>query len=289
MNTWIGFSALLACGALLGTTGLLSRNLARELSSFQIVLLRDAIVLIPMLCLMIFVSDRPSNWQQLKRYFFPLLGLGLTHGLTTALFITAMIISPLNSAAFALYFSSILLSMLISFLAFKEPLSPLHIFSLLLVFAGLFIFAYPFEAGLGLGFYLGVVAGISLAISNVLRRGLTTPSKELMVMSQACGDILVSFAFIVALNAWPSLHLTAFSYINLIIYAAIILASIYLLVIGFQNFSLDLGNVLLSTELLFATLIGYLVYQEQPSNFQLLGSACLFIAIILINMHRQRA
>jgi drug/metabolite transporter (DMT)-like permease len=58
----------------------------------------------------------------------------------------------------------------------------------------------------------------------------------------------------------------------------------YLLLVGFQNFDVSLGSIVLSLELLFATVFGFVILHEVPSSRQLLGGVLILFANVMPNL-----
>jgi drug/metabolite transporter (DMT)-like permease len=66
-----------------------------------------------------------------------------------------------------------------------------------------------------------------------------------------------------------------------ILYAALQVGLGNLLLYGFQNFDVNIGTVILASELFFATVLGYLFFREIPTNHELIGGTLIFCASIL--------
>jgi len=54
-----------------------------------------------------------------------------------------------------------------------------------------------------------------------------------------------------------------------------------LLLYGFQHFDVNVGTVILATELFFASLIGLIFFREIPSTHEIIGGCFIFVASIL--------
>ena len=54
---------------------------------------------------------------------------------------------------------------------------------------------------------------------------------------------------------------------------------------GFQNFDLSLGAIILSSELIFALLIGLLIFGEKPLPKEIIGGLFVMTAVILPNLN----
>ena len=59
----------------------------------------------------------------------------------------------------------------------------------------------------------------------------------------------------------------------------------YLMIIGFNNFDLNLGTIVLSSELLFASIFGYLIYKEVPTINELIGCGLIAFSVIISHVN----
>ena len=70
-----------------------------------------------------------------------------------------------------------------------------------------------------------------------------------------------------------------------LMFGFILVAVNYLLLVGFQNFDLSLGVIILSSELIFALLFGLLVFGEKPLPKEIIGGLFVMAAVILPNLN----
>ena len=78
--------------------------------------------------------------------------------------------------------------------------------------------------------------------------------------------------------------LSLFNLFVLFIFGGLVVLIAYLMLIGFQNFDLNLGTIVLSSEVFFAPLFGAIIFKEYLTMFELLGGTFIIIAIILPNV-----
>ena len=74
-------------------------------------------------------------------------------------------------------------------------------------------------------------------------------------------------------------------YIFFILFAFLLVAlsAEYLTVVGFRNFNLYIGSIILSLEIPFAGILGYIVYGERLSSYEIVGGLLVIFAIVLSN------
>ncbi len=283
-TTGKGFWALFMTGVLYASTCVFVREVAPEFSAYHQVLYRDLGGLCAALCIAL-ILRRPLPCKQVR--LWPLLGLAGAYGLAFVCFTFAILHTTFIVALVGLYASSILVSVALGVLILRESLTATDLVGLGLVFAGLWLFSDPFssEFSLDLGFGYGCLGGSCLATSNLLRKQLGgSIAASYLIAVHTLGGVVIS-ASLVGLSGQaliPSASLKVWGVMTG--YAAVSALIAYLLVFGFRHFDLNLGSVLLSSELVFATVLGLLLYHEIPSLFQLIGSLVILLAIVVLNV-----
>lgn len=70
------------------------------------------------------------------------------------------------------------------------------------------------------------------------------------------------------------------------IYGLLFLIISYLLLIGFQKTDINIGSMLVSTELFFGPLFAYIIFRETLSVSEILGSLFVVVAVINLNLKK---
>ncbi len=70
-------------------------------------------------------------------------------------------------------------------------------------------------------------------------------------------------------------------FIAVIAFAVLQLILNHLLLFGFQHFDVNIGTVILSLELFFAAILGFLIFGEALTANEFLGGIAIFIASIV--------
>jgi drug/metabolite transporter (DMT)-like permease len=68
-----------------------------------------------------------------------------------------------------------------------------------------------------------------------------------------------------------------------LVYGLLFLIISYLLLVGFQKTDINIGSMLVSTELFFGPLFAYLMFKESLTTPEIIGSILVIIAVININ------
>ena len=108
----------------------------------------------------------------------------------------------------------------------------------------------------------------------------------LLVTSTLAGIIiasmLVSFA---QQNLFFFLHVSLLGWVVGIVFGLFHVGLIFLTIFGFQHFDLNLGAIVLSSELFFTILFGLFIFGEVSATSEVIGGICIVLAITLLNAH----
>jgi drug/metabolite transporter (DMT)-like permease len=66
-----------------------------------------------------------------------------------------------------------------------------------------------------------------------------------------------------------------------IFFALVIILGSYLTLYGFQNFDVNIGTVIMSTELVFAAIMAYFLFDEVPATHELVGGIVIFAGSVV--------
>lgn len=285
MRKTLGFSSLLLSAMAFGSFGIWIRLLNKEVSVYQQIVLRNGVAFILALLLVLATKQlKTIDWKSINKQ--NLLLYTFLIPLAVVAYNIAIIDTKIAVATFAFYVGTILTGWIGGVLFFNEKLTKDKWVSLILVIIGLCLFAYPFNK-LSIGLIAGIVSGILDGSANGFRKDLSGKvSKIVLVLLTGIGGVIVSGILIVIfkeeLNFLPALSSTG--WLVGIVFGALLVLLNYLLLIGFQNFDLSLGAIVLSLELLFALLFGILFLKEFPTTLEIAGGTLILIANILPNI-----
>ena len=106
----------------------------------------------------------------------------------------------------------------------------------------------------------------------------------ILIVVQMIGGISITSLLVVFFHETRFPILSLFNLFVLFIFGGLVVLIAYLMLIGFQNFDLNLGTIVLSSEVFFAPLFGAIIFKEYLTMFELLGGTFIIIAIILPNV-----
>ncbi|MBU0978499.1 DMT family transporter [Patescibacteria group bacterium] len=287
MNKALGFSALFFSALAFGTFGIWIRLLNQEMSIYQQVVLRNGFAFIFAILIVIFTRQLKNiNWSKVKKLnlFFYILLVPLA----VIAYNVAMLNTKIALATFAFYVGTILTGWVVGIFFFHEKLNAEKWISLTLVLIGIALFAFPFtNRSINLGLIAGVISGVLDGSANGFRKDLSGKiSKVVLVSLTAVGGVLISgfmmSYFNQSLSYLGSISTTAWIIGGL--FGALLVIVNYLLLVGFKNFDLGLGSIVLSLELFFALIFGAMVFGEYPTGMEIAGGVFILLANIVPNV-----
>lgn len=283
----VGFSSLLIAGITFGSFGIWIRFLSNELTMYQQIVFRNVIALVFAVVIIVVGKRFLADFSKVKKS--NLLGYAFSVPLAVILYNVAILNTKIAVTTFAFYIGSILFSWIFSVVFFKEKITKIKIFSLISVLIGLFCFIWPLSlSSLNLGFIAAIISGLFDAAANGFRKDLAGKiDKFILVFITTLGGVFVSglMMFYFNQNFGFISNLTANTWLVGLLFGFILVAVNYLLLVGFQNFDLSLGVVILSSELIFAILFGLLVFGEKPLPKEIIGGLFVMMAVILPNVN----
>lgn len=287
MKNTLGFIALFGSAVGFGSFGIWIRTLNQEMSIYQQIVLRNGFAFIVAI-IIVLLSKQLINikWDKVKK--FNLLFYTLLIPLSVIAYNVSIINTKIALATFAFYMGSILTGWIAGLLFYKEKLNLERWLSLIMALIGLFLFAYPFsKSSISLGFVAGVIGGVLDGSANYFRKELAGKiNKLVLVLLTTLGGVIVSGLMIGYFHQSAN-YLATMSPTAWIVggfFGSLLVILNYLLLVGFQNFDLSLGSIVLSLELLFALIFGIVFFKEYPSGREMLGGLFILMANIIPNI-----
>lgn len=289
MNKAKGFFALLICAVAFGTFGIYIRLLSRDFSNYQQIAFRNIVGLIVASMIIILTKQSFSSIKNVSPRYIILYGLSFP--IAVVFFTLSILQTKIITTIFALYIGSLLTSLVIGILAFKEKVTQTKILSLLLAFAGLMVYAYPFTNTqiFNMGFIFGLLSGVVDTTSNSFRKYLAGKvDRFVLVTLQMIGGGLIALLLMQQTGQLFVTYISATSWIVGLLFGLSLVGVSFLTLIGFQNFDLNLGTIILSSELFFATIFAFLFFHEKPTVTELIGGLLIILAIAAVNIEMTR-
>lgn len=213
--------------------------------------------------------------------------LGISFALVVLFFTLSIQKTTIANSMFTFYASTMISSFLLGTFLLKEKVSLQKATAIAVALIGLSVYTNALLIG-SLGIIFGILAGFCDGFSNVLRKRLRTVDRNAVVRIQ----YLVGAVFVGVLTFFagekPLKVVTVEGIFSTIAFSILLIFAANLLLYGYKHFDVNMGSVISSTELVFATLLAYLFFKEIPSGTELLGGVLIFVASIIAALDSKR-
>jgi len=285
-NNLLGFGSLFISALTFGSFGIWIRLLNKEIGSFEQIVLRNLFALIFTIIAILKLKVNLNKIKLVNKG--KLIAFTIVVPLAVILYVFAILGTKISVATFSFYAGTIAASWIFGITIFKEKIDIYGLTSIIFVAIGLVFLIYPFSLeNLNFGFMLGLLSGVVDSVGHVFRKDLGNKlDKFVLVLLTAVGGVLVSGAMILfggrTLTFVADLSLS--TWLVAAIFGFLLVAVNFLIILGFQNFNLGLGTIVLSAELFFASLFGFLIFAERPTTTELIAGIFILIASIIPNI-----
>ncbi|MDA1316636.1 MAG: DMT family transporter [bacterium] len=285
-----GFLSLLGTSIIYGSFGVIVRAIGPYLTENQMTFARSMIVFC-IIAIILYIK-KISAVNISKNLIVPLIVHSVVFAAIIFLFTYAVVLTTLSKATFSFYATTLITSLIVSIVFFKEGFSKQKTVSLVLALAGLVFFILPKGIeSIGLGMVLTGIAGIGDVVVNSMKKYLGGKINNLvLVMYQMLAGLIVGLILIIFTNQYTILQpFDLVGIVWLLFFSLNFFLLSYLTVYGFQHFDLSLGTIILSLELVWAALIGYFWFQEELNPFQITAMVLVTLSIVVINVSMKKA
>jgi len=287
MNKTKGFLSLLSAGFLFGFFGILIRLLSGELTNYQQILFRSVVGFILSSIIIVVLKRKISfkNISLINLFFF-----AVSLPLTIIFYTLSILKTKIILAVATLFLGSILFSLVSGILFFKEKLTFKKGMAIISSIIALYYFTIPFSlSNINIGLIFGVLSGFMDALSNTFKKHLGGKVDRFLLISiQMMGTIIVSLILMFYTKAFAFPIISPFILIIGLLFGFLLMLNNYLMLVGFHHFDLNLGTIVLSSELLFASIFGYLFYKEIPTINELIGCGLIAFSIIIVHINLKK-
>jgi len=211
-----------------------------------------------------------------------LIAIGGLYALSTSCFVYAVTSIKASTALFLLYVGVIITTQVLGALIFREGFGRKNIVALIVLAGALILYMQPISsASLSVGLLVAFVGGACEAISYAVRKGKDTMTKESITAAQSLGGLVIGGVFLLIQSQQIMRSaLTPLSLILIVMLGAIYVCIGYLITYGMRHYSLGMGSVVLSSDMLFALVINAIFLGQAPTGFEVVGSMLIFACIV---------
>ena len=274
-----GVAARFACSFIYASFGPLVRILSEMFSDYMQVAARMGLAFV-FLCIVALLFRRLRRLKQSQVVYALLLGIVSTA--IIVFFTIAINEIKIASTIFLLYIASMLTSLFMGTLIFKESLGAQKMAALFLAVVGLSLFMSEHMAlGLGVGMVSALLSGVSEGVGNVIRKKLKDADRVTVTLVQFLVITITAFILVGMAGESAIREVSWLPIVALIAFSTLQLALNNLLLFGFQNFDVNIGTVILSLEIFIAAIFGFLIFGETLSTAEIAGGVVIFTASVV--------
>lgn len=300
-NNYKGTIFLIFASFIDASLNLMVRLLDGGFSVFWQIFLRNLIIFI-FAGIFLLIVHRTNSFAKIYRTNWQQILIFAVFSAVSIFFSTLSILSiKLFAAIFALFVGSILGSYLIGYLFLNEKPTYQDLLEIILVVIALLVFNEVSIFDLDsikkldffdLGFMLGLVGGFADALVNSTRKHLSKSFTSIeLVPFSSFGVVITSIIFLFGKTLFDTsvdltLNPSIIQVVILLLFGGGIVFLQSLLTIGFKHIHLGIGSIILSSQLVFASLLGFLVLGEGVSFNEIIGTILIVASIIISAIER---
>lgn len=267
-----GAEALFGAAFLYAMTGILVREVSPMWGDNAQGAARYTVVFV---ALVVYALLRKQKAHVPRAHVPAAVGLSILFATVVLFFNAAIARTTVANTLFIFYATNMTVSFLWGTFWLHEKVSLAKIAAIILALAGLSVYAHALLAG-SLGLLFGVGAGVCDGTSNVLRKRLSGVDRSAVLLVQyAIGTV---FTIVVTLLSGQEIlrHASLRGSLLTLLFAAVLICGSQLLLYGYQHFDVNIGSVIMSTELIFASVMAFFLFHERPAIHELIGGLLIF-------------
>lgn len=279
-TTILGITALITANFLYGFWGILSRFISKDFGVFSQYAFRSGFVTFVTLLVLISKKQRIHT----KKADIPWLIVWILTGIITDISIYLAFIHTQIGLSYFLFICSMALTGIgVGVVLYHEQLTKKKIAAIALSLAGLyFIFLRDIYLLLSLWLFMAVFAGISSGIWNTIPKKFSGQySKlQLLFLGSVTSFIIYVISAIFLKQYLPAVALSP-SWVALSFVSLTQLITTPLILYGFKHIKAHIGSLIMPFEIVFGTVLAFLVFGETLPVTTIFGGFLVIIASVL--------
>lgn len=281
-----GILALVGLAAIYALMGIFARSLAVDFKLFQQIYLR----ILSAVIIGFIVFGKNFNISKLKKIsskeWLLIIFRSISYYLFgIALFTKAVLLTKISTVSFI---SSIPMTAIFGFIVLKEKITFNKIFYILLAFTGVIIISVKDFSSLlvwGMGEQLALASCVICSLAIIFRKYHTKllNNNEITQLMLIVASIAL---FITSFLMKEGLPITNWNINILLIIVIAGLANVLMMLftnIGFEKVQTSLASNILTLEMFFAVIFGFLFYHEVPAAKEIGGGLLILLSIVQMN------
>ena len=277
--TLSGSQALLGAAFLFALTNVLVREMADMWGDQAQVAVRFALVWIILVIFTGFNVSTKKTIPSSKR--MTAIAYSVIAALSILFFTLSVQATTIANTLFTSNATELFVAFLLGSLLLKEKITAKKLAAIILAVIGLILYSDSILVG-SLGIIFGMLGGGTTALCNLLAKKLKgVDLGAIMRLQFGLGAILMAALTMIFSPNDIIRTVSLEGIVATIVFALILIAATRLVLYGFQNSDINIASVILSSQLAFGALLGFLVYQETLAPHEIIsGLLILFAAIV---------
>ncbi len=278
-----GFLSLFLVGVLFGLSGPLAKLLSDSFSAYEAVFVRFLIAFGFIIVFSYFSKNKITYTGVPKKVLFM---FSATFPLSVLLFVLSVFNTKVALAVFTYYIADALTSYIIGYFKLSEKLDTPKIIGLILILLSLVFFSnLPDNFSVDTGMIFGLLSGFINSIASYFKKIIKGKASvvNLTILQTFTGALVAAVAVIISGEVFTR-TIPAGDIAISFVYGIVFLAITYLMIHGFQNFNLNLGSIVVSSELIFGPLFAVLILGEGLTTWEIVGGILVIAAIVISNI-----
>lgn len=285
MNTKsTGVISLLLVGIFFGISGPIAKYLSTWVNPYQAVAIRFGVAFLLAFIISLF-SKLPK--AKTKVNITDIAVFSIVFPISVVFFTLAVFNTKVSLAIFSFYIANLVSSFVLGKMFLKEEINRTKLISLILIVIALSLFTNIFTGFIvDKGFVFGLISGVLQTITSISQKKLGGLDRLNLVKIQTLTGLVFAIIFMGVTGTLSIPTLTTSALIVGFAYGLLFLIISYLLLVGFQKVDINIGSMLVSTELFFGPLFAYLIFKETLSFTEVIGSILVILAVVNLNLKK---
>lgn len=279
---YIGEGCLLLIGLLFGLSGVIAKYLSTWLDPYQVVEYRFFIAFVSAVVIFT-LSGQKLSFKKMNPK--TLILFAITLPISSILFTLSIFNSTVSLAVFSFYIANLASSFVIGKFYFGEQITKYKKIALFCILLAVIAFTNPFDHFVvKTGFVYGLLSGIFQTLASSFQKlvGQSTDRMSLL-LTQTFAGVVLSIIVISASGSSLLGSIPQYAILITIFFGVIYLLIAYLFLVGFKHVNLQVGSILVSTELFFGPFFAFLILSESLTSLELVGGLFIAAAVLFSN------
>jgi drug/metabolite transporter (DMT)-like permease len=279
----LGEGCLLIIGLLFGLSGVIAKYLSRYINPYQVVELRFVVAFLAV-GLSVAVRRQPMGLTGVSKKSLVL--FAITFPISVILFTESIFHTSVALAVFSFYSATLVIQFVIGKVIFKEAVGVYKRLALVTVLIALVVLSNPFgHFGFGWGLAFGVLSGVVQGVASSFQKKLSGSTSRMgLLFIQTFAGALGALLLVLSRGARVLPTLPVHAWLVVVVFGLILLGISYLFLVGYKYTNLNVGGILVSSELIFGPVLALVLLSERISSAVLLGGVLVILAAVLANL-----